>query len=158
MLGLRSDRDAQRDALDQLCAEHEQLTAMPEVDGLVPNNRKLDARAWNVAPPPALAASTHTRAFVAVQNGCDHACTFCVIPQGRGTSRSLTIAEVLGEVEAHLERGAAEVVLTGVDVTSWGRDLPGSPALGALVRAVLDAFPALQRLRMSSLDGVEIDA
>ena len=138
--------------------EREQLTAMPEVDGLVPNNRKLDARAWNVAPPPALAASTHTRAFVAVQNGCDHACTFCVIPQGRGTSRSLTIAEVLGEVEAHLERGAAEVVLTGVDVTSWGRDLPGSPALGALVRAVLDAFPALQRLRMSSLDGVEIDA
>ena len=87
--------------------EREQLAAMPEVDGLVPNNRKLDARAWNVAPPPALAASTHTRAFVAVQNGCDHACTFCVIPQGRGTSRSLTIAEVLGEVEAHLERGAA---------------------------------------------------
>jgi threonylcarbamoyladenosine tRNA methylthiotransferase MtaB len=138
--------------------ERDQLVAMPEVDGFVANGRKLDARAWNVAPPAALAAATHTRAFVAVQNGCDHACTFCVIPQGRGASRSLTVADVLRQVETHLDRGAAEVVLTGVDVTSWGRDLPGSPALGALVRAVLDAFPALRRLRMSSLDGVEIDS
>jgi threonylcarbamoyladenosine tRNA methylthiotransferase MtaB len=138
--------------------ERDGLAAMPEVDGLVANARKLDPRAWNVAPPSVLAAPTHTRAFVAVQNGCDHACTFCVIPRGRGASRSLTIVEVLREVEAHLERGAAEVVLTGVDVTSWGRDLPGAPALGALIRSVLDAFPALQRLRMSSLDGIEIDA
>jgi threonylcarbamoyladenosine tRNA methylthiotransferase MtaB len=138
--------------------ERDRLAAMPEVDGLVANARKLDARAWNASPPSTLTAPTHTRAFVAVQNGCDHACTFCVIPQGRGTSRSLAVAEVLREVEAHLEHGAAEVVLTGVDVTSWGRDLPGAPALGALVRAVLEAFPALQRLRMSSLDGVEIDA
>ena len=137
--------------------ERDQLAAMPEVDGLIANEAKLDPRAWNVpasAPPvPAL----HTRAFVAVQNGCDHACTFCVIPQGRGKSRSLTVAEVLREVESHLDTGAGEVVLTGVDVTSWGHDLPGSPKLGALVRAVLDAFPGLTRIRMSSIDGIEVD-
>jgi len=138
--------------------ERTQLAAMPEVDGLVPNARKLDPRAWNVAPRHEPVPSGHTRAFVAVQNGCDHACTFCVIPQGRGPSRSLTIAQVLREVERHLEQGAPEIVLTGVDVTSWGHDLPGRPPLGRLVRAVLEAFPLLARLRMSSLDGVEIDA
>lgn len=137
--------------------ERVRISAMPEVDGLVPNAAKLDPRAWNVAPRAATIAPTHTRAFVAVQNGCDHACTFCVIPRGRGASRSLTAPQVLREVEAHLDQGAPEVVLTGVDVTSWGQDLPGRPRLGALVRAVLDAFPHLQRLRMSSLDGVEID-
>jgi threonylcarbamoyladenosine tRNA methylthiotransferase MtaB len=92
-----------------------------------------------------------------VQNGCDHACTFCVIPRGRGASRSLTIAKVLDEVERHLAQSTPEVVLTGVDVTSWGHDLPGEPKLGQLVRAILGAFPQLARLRMSSLDGVEID-
>jgi threonylcarbamoyladenosine tRNA methylthiotransferase MtaB len=137
--------------------EREQLAAMPEVDGLVANASKLDARAWNVPARPIPVPCGHTRAFIPVQNGCDHACTFCVIPQGRGPSRSLTIAQVLREVERHLDRGAAEVVLTGVDVTSWGHDLAGAPRLGALVRAVLDAFAQLQRLRMSSLDGVEID-
>lgn len=136
--------------------EREQLAAMPEVDGFVANTQKLDARAWNVAP--ALPApQDRTRAFIAVQNGCDHACTFCVIPQGRGPSRSLTIAEVLREVERHLDHGAPEIVLTGVDVTSWGHDLAGTPPLGELVRAVIDTFPRLQRLRMSSLDGIEID-
>jgi len=137
--------------------EREQLAAMPEVDGLVANARKLDARAWNVAPRPVAVPPRHTRAFVAVQNGCDHACTFCVIPQGRGASRSLPVAEVLREVVRHLDRGAPEVVLTGVDVTSWGHDLPGGPSLGALVRSILDEFPELRRLRLSSLDGVEID-
>ena len=137
--------------------ERDQLADMPEVDGLIANAAKLDPRAWNVPLPEAPPPPTRTRAFIAVQNGCDHACTFCVIPQGRGASRSMTIAEVLREVEHHLELGAREVVLTGVDVTSWGHDLPGSPPLGALVAAVLDAFPQLQRLRMSSLDGVEID-
>ena len=137
--------------------EREQLAAMPEVDGLIENARKLDARAWNVPSRPTPIPPLHTRAFVAVQNGCDHSCTFCVIPQGRGPSRSLPVAAVLREVERHLGRGAPEVVLTGVDVTSWGHDLPGSPALGSLVRAILDAFPRLRRLRMSSLDGVEID-
>jgi len=137
--------------------EREQLSAMPEIDGLVPNTQKLDARAWNVPERDAPAPPKHTRAFIAVQNGCDHACTFCVIPQGRGPSRSLTVTQVLRAVESHLSQGAPEVILTGVDVTSWGHDLPGEPPLGDLVRAVLDEFPQLQRLRMSSLDGVEID-
>lgn len=134
------------------------IGAMDEVDGLVANAAKLDPRAWNVpgdAPP---LAPARTRAFVAVQNGCDHACTFCVIPQGRGASRSLTIAEVLHEVGNHCAAGAKEVVLTGVDLTSWGQDLANSPTLGTLVRAVLDEFHQLTRLRLSSVDGIEIDA
>ena len=137
--------------------EREQISAMPEVDGLIANEAKLDPRAWNVPPQAPPVAKQRTRAFVAVQNGCDHACTFCVIPQGRGKSRSLSVEEVLGEVARHVEEGASEVVLTGVDVTSWGHDLPGKPSLGSMVRAVLDAFPGLARLRMSSLDGIEID-
>ena len=136
--------------------ERAALSAMPEVDGLVPNTAKLDPRAWNV-PDQRRAVRQHTRAFIAVQNGCDHACTFCVIPQGRGPSRSLPIAEVLRQVERHLALGSREVVLTGVDLTSWGHDLDGSPALGALVAAILAAFPQLGRLRLSSVDGVEID-
>ncbi|WAT18632.1 MiaB/RimO family radical SAM methylthiotransferase [Aurantiacibacter sp. MUD11] len=159
---IRKARRARPDArlLVTGCAadiEREQLAAMPEVDGLVPNTQKLDARAWNVPERTQPVPPKHTRAFIAVQNGCDHSCTFCVIPQGRGGSQSMTIEEVLKEVERHLDQGAPEVVLTGVDVTSWGHDLPGAPPLGELVRAVLDTFPQLQRLRMSSLDGVEID-
>jgi threonylcarbamoyladenosine tRNA methylthiotransferase MtaB len=159
---IRKARRARPDArlLVTGCAadiEREALAAMPEVDGLVPNAAKLDARAWNVPARTRPLPQRHTRAFVAVQNGCDHACTFCVIPQGRGPSRSLTIAHVLCDVERHLAQGAAEVVLTGVDVTSWGHDLPGEPHLGALVAALLREFPELARLRMSSLDGVEID-
>lgn len=133
------------------------IGAMDEVDALVANAAKLDPRAWNVpgeAPP---LAPARTRAFVAVQNGCDHACTFCVIPQGRGASRSLTVPQVLREIEAHLEAGAQEVVLTGVDLTSWGHDLADAPRLGSLVAAILAAFPALPRLRLSSVDGIEID-
>ncbi len=138
--------------------EREQFSAMPEIDGLIANTQKLDARAWNVpatAPPPVM--SGHTRAFIAVQNGCDHACTFCVIPQGRGPSRSLSIPQVLAAVAQYLERGAPEIILTGVDVTSWGHDLRGAPSLGKLVLAILEEFPELKRLRMSSLDGIEID-
>jgi len=137
--------------------EREQFADMPEVDGLIANAAKLDPRAWNVPLPQAPPPPTRTRAFIAVQNGCDHACTFCIIPQGRGTSRSQTIAQVLQEVEHHLDQGATEIVLTGVDVTSWGHDLAEKPALGTLVAAVLDKFPELARLRMSSLDGIEID-
>lgn len=137
--------------------EREQFSAMPEVDGLIANAQKLDARAWNVPAAAPLIPSGHTRAFIAVQNGCDHACTFCVIPQGRGPSRSLTLPQVLGEVAQYLDRGAPEIVLTGVDVTSWGHDLPGTPPLGTLVHAILDEFPEIKRLRMSSLDGIEID-
>jgi threonylcarbamoyladenosine tRNA methylthiotransferase MtaB len=133
------------------------IGAMDEVDALVANAAKLDPRAWNVPPEAPKLAPARTRAFVAVQNGCDHACTFCIIPQGRGPSRSLSVAEVLLEIEAHLVAGAQEVVLTGVDLTSWGHDLAGEPRLGTLVDAILAAFPALQRLRLSSVDGVEID-
>jgi threonylcarbamoyladenosine tRNA methylthiotransferase MtaB len=139
--------------------EREALSAMPEVDGLIANAAKLDARVYNLNPAASQdlaphGSKPHTRAFIAVQNGCDHACTFCVIPQGRGPSRSLSVAQVLRAIE---QAPAPEVVLTGVDLTSWGHDLPGSPRLGTLVQAVLDAFPALPRLRLSSLDGVEID-
>ncbi len=159
---IRKARRARPDArlLVTGCAadiERDQLGAMPEVDGLIANDRKLDPRAWNIPTAEAPLAPTKTRAFIAVQNGCDHACTFCVIPQGRGLSRSLPIAEVLREVEQHLDFGAREVVLTGVDLTSWGHDLPGAPPLGTLVAAILDAFPTLARLRLSSLDGIEID-
>ncbi len=137
--------------------ERDAIAAMPEVDGLVANAAKLDPRAWNVSPVFQANEALHSRAFVAVQNGCDHACTFCVIPQGRGPSRSLSVSEVLHAVEADLARGAAEVVLTGVDLTSWGTDLPDAPRLGALVAAILSAFPRLARLRLSSVDGIEID-
>lgn len=138
--------------------ERAQLGAMPEVDGLIANPAKLDPRAWNVAAAPRMAPSAaYTRAYVTVQNGCDHACTFCVIPQGRGPSRSLSVEDVLREVAQHVSRGVREVVLTGVDLTSWGHDLPGAPALGVLVAAILGAPSAPERLRLSSLDGVEID-
>ena len=138
--------------------ERTAIAAMPEVDGLVANATKLDPRSWNVAPClPTPDQSRHTRAFIAVQNGCDHACTFCVIPQGRGSSRSLPLDQVLLQIDRSMQLGAREAVLTGVDLTSWGHDLPEAPRLGALVAAVLDAFPALRRLRLSSVDGVEID-
>lgn len=135
------------------------LSAMPEIDGLIANGAKLDPRAYNVSAATVCAPpSAHSRAFVAVQNGCDHSCTFCAIPQGRGPSRSCDIAAVVSAVAAQLDRGAREVVLTGVDLTSWGHDLPGTPKLGALVEAILVACPGLTRLRLSSLDGIEIDA
>ena len=155
----RRDHPAARLVVTGCAAEIDraQIGAMDEVDALVANAEKLDPRAWNVPGEVAPIPAARTRAFVAVQNGCNHACTFCVIPQGRGASRSLTVAAVLHEVEAHLAAGAKEVVLTGVDLTSWGHDLPHAPGLGALVEAILNAFPALPRLRLSSMDGIEID-
>ena len=154
----RRERPTARLLVTGCAAEVERaaLSAMPEVDGLIANTAKLDPRAWNV-PAKSHEVRQHTRAFIAVQNGCDHTCTFCVIPQGRGASRSQPIAEVLRTVERHLALGSREVVLTGVDLTSWGHDLPGAPGLGALAAAILDAFPELGRLRLSSVDGVEID-
>jgi threonylcarbamoyladenosine tRNA methylthiotransferase MtaB len=136
-----------------------ELIAMDEIDGLVANADKLDARAWNLPASTARPSpfTHHTRAFVAVQTGCDHTCTFCVIPQGRGSSRSRLIGEVVDEIAALVDAGVAEVVLTGVDLTSWGHDLADAPQLGDLVGAVLAACPALPRLRLSSLDGAEID-
>mgnify|MGYP001442875865 FL=1 len=137
--------------------EREALGAMAEVDGFVANEAKLDARSWNLPEPAQPRTRRGTRAFIGVQNGCDHACTFCIIPQGRGPSRSDPIAAVLRTIERELADGALEVVLTGVDLTSWGHDLPGEPGLGVLVGAILDAFPQLPRLRLSSVDGIEID-
>jgi threonylcarbamoyladenosine tRNA methylthiotransferase MtaB len=137
--------------------ERDSIAAMPEVDGLIANEAKLDPRAWNVPVPEAPLPPTRTRAFVAVQNGCDHACTFCIIPQGRGRSRSLSIEEVLEQVAKHLDEGAKEVVLTGVDLTSWGHDISNTPGLGDLVEAITHAFHQLARLRLSSVDGIEID-
>lgn len=99
----------------------------------------------------------HTRAFIEVQQGCDHRCTFCIIPFGRGPNRSVPIGEIVDRVKNLVERGYREVVLTGVDVTSYGPDLPGSPTFGQMVRRVLSNVPQLPRLRLSSLDPAAID-
>ncbi|OYY12934.1 MAG: tRNA (N(6)-L-threonylcarbamoyladenosine(37)-C(2))-methylthiotransferase MtaB, partial [Rhizobiales bacterium 35-68-8] len=98
-----------------------------------------------------------TRAFVQVQTGCDHRCTFCIIPYGRGNSRSAPMGEVVAQVRRLVEAGQGEVVLTGVDLTSYGGDLPGQPTLGRLVRTLLRQVPDLKRLRLSSIDSVEAD-
>jgi len=97
------------------------------------------------------------RAFVQVQNGCDHRCTFCIIPYGRGNSRSVPMGAVVDQVRALVERGHVEIVLTGVDLTSYGADLPGAPKLGLLTKQVLRHVPDLKRLRISSIDQVEVD-
>jgi threonylcarbamoyladenosine tRNA methylthiotransferase MtaB len=97
------------------------------------------------------------RVFVQVQNGCDHRCTFCIIPYGRGPSRSVPMGAVVGQVRALVEHGHAEIVLTGVDLTSYGADLPGAPKLGQLTRQILRHVPELKRLRISSIDQVEAD-
>lgn len=160
---IRRARKARPDArlLVTGCAaetERQAIAAMPEVDGLIANAAKLDPRSWNAGGSPVARRSiTHTRAFVAVQNGCDHACTFCVIPQGRGPSRSRPVGDVADEIGRHLDAGVREVVLTGVDLTAWGADLPGQPQLGALVAGILARCPTLVRLRLSSLDCAEVD-
>lgn len=99
----------------------------------------------------------HTRAFVQVQNGCNHRCTFCIIPFGRGNSRSVPVGEVVSQVRVLVERGFKEVVLTGVDISAYGEDLPGAPSLGQLCRRLLKLVPELPRLRLSSIDAVEVD-
>ena len=101
---------------------------------------------------------SHTRAIVQVQNGCDHRCTFCVIPFGRGPSRSVPAGDVVAQIRVLVEKGTAEAVLTGVDITAYGGDLPGAPTLGSLVLQVLRDVPELNRLRLSSIDSVEADA
>ncbi|CFX07419.1 Threonylcarbamoyladenosine tRNA methylthiotransferase MtaB [Candidatus Filomicrobium marinum] len=100
---------------------------------------------------------SRTRAYVQVQNGCDHRCTFCIIPYGRGPSRSVPAGEVVNEIRRLVENGYPEIVLTGVDMTAYGRDLPGQMTLGKLVRKVLNLVPELRRLRLSSIDQVEAD-
>ena len=148
------------------------FAAMPEVTRVIGNDRKLDATAWRAAAPvlvgdimqvrktaPHLATSFdgHARAFVEVQNGCDHRCTFCAIPMGRGNSRSVPAGAVVERIAMLVDAGHREVVLTGVDLTSYGPDLPGAPTLGRLVERILRHVPKLERLRLSSLDSIEID-
>ena len=148
------------------------FAAMPEVDRVIGNGEKLRPAAWDSLAPvvvgdimqlretaPHLAASFtgHARAFVEVQNGCDHRCTFCAIPFGRGPSRSVPAGAVVERIAGLVDAGHGEVVLTGVDLTSYGHDLPGAPTLGMLVERILRHVPALERLRLSSLDSIEID-
>lgn len=144
--------------------EPDRFSVMPEIDGVIANAAKTRVETWSGSSPPngdasPLAEGTddHTRAFLAIQNGCDHRCTFCAIPFGRGTSRSAPEAEILASARRLVARGFREIVLTGVDLTSWGADLPGVPRLGELVRAILAAAPALERLRLSSVDCIETD-
>jgi threonylcarbamoyladenosine tRNA methylthiotransferase MtaB len=134
------------------------FAAMPEVDRVIGNSDKLlpdMARVTEIAPHLAVAAD-QSRAFVEVQNGCDHRCTFCAIPFGRGPSRSAPAGAVIDAVERVVAAGKNEVVLTGVDLTSYGADLPGHPTLGSLVERIL-ARTTLPRLRLSSIDAPEID-
>jgi threonylcarbamoyladenosine tRNA methylthiotransferase MtaB len=151
------------------------FAAMPEVTHVLGNAEKQNARLFleksrnaktlvsdimavrQTAPHLVSAFSGKTRAFVEVQNGCDHRCTFCIIPYGRGNSRSVPAGMVIDHIRELVDRGFQEVVLTGVDVTSYGPDLPGKPNLGMLVERILKHVPALPRLRLSSIDGVEID-
>lgn len=148
------------------------FAAMPEVARVIGNAEKLDPAAWGAsermavsdimavretAPHLAHGFAGHARAFVEVQNGCDHRCTFCAIPYGRGNSRSVPAGAVVDHVAAMVAAGHSEVVLTGVDLTSYGHDLPGAPTLGLLVERILRHVPALARLRLSSLDSIEID-
>ena len=149
------------------------FAAMPEVDRVVGNAHKLDPAhlldgaervrtedimASGMATATPRRFSLHTRAFVQVQQGCDHRCTFCIIPFARGPARSVPEATVVARVRAHVAAGHAEAVLTGVDISSWGADLPDRPSLGALVRRLLAAVPELKRLRLSSLDPAAMDA
>ena len=148
------------------------FAAMPEVSRVVGNAEKLDAATLlggervrvgdimavrETAPHLLDGFSANTRAFVEVQNGCDHRCTFCIIPYARGNSRSVPAGLVIDRIKRLVEGGAQEVVLTGVDLTSYGPDLPGSPTLGRLVQRVLTHVPTLRRLRLSSIDSIEAD-
>jgi threonylcarbamoyladenosine tRNA methylthiotransferase MtaB len=138
----------------------EAWAGLPGVTRIIGNAAKLHPGTWGLPtpagdiPPP---VSGRTRAFVAVQQGCDHRCTFCIIPFGRGPSRSVPVGAVVQQVRTLVARGCAEVVLTGVDITSYGTDLPGHPSLGQMVRRLLALVPDLPRLRLSSLDPAAID-
>jgi threonylcarbamoyladenosine tRNA methylthiotransferase MtaB len=155
--------------------EADVFAKMPEVSRIIGNEEKLKAETWlprsnaprvNVSdimqvretnPPKIDGLSGRTRAFVQVQNGCDHRCTFCIIPFGRGNSRSVSITEAVDQVRRVVDSGHVEVVLSGVDLTSWGADLEGTPRLGTLINRILKSVPGLQRLRLSSIDSIEAD-
>ncbi len=151
---------------------------MPEVTRVIGNHEKMQAETWR---PVDLLGGTEkvrvndimsveetaghlidgmdgrARAYVQVQNGCDHRCTFCIIPYGRGNSRSVPAGDVVRMIQRLVETGHYEIVLTGVDLTSWGADLPGEPQLGNLVQRILKLVPDLQQLRISSIDAIEMD-
>jgi threonylcarbamoyladenosine tRNA methylthiotransferase MtaB len=149
------------------------FAAMPDVDRVIGNEEKLDPRSWTsagerIAVGDIMAVQRHTahaadhleghtRAFLQVQNGCDHRCTFCIIPFGRGNSRFVPMDEVVAQARRLAESGYRELVLTGVDITSYGVGVAGAPRLGALVKRILKEIPALARLRLSSIDLVEAD-
>jgi threonylcarbamoyladenosine tRNA methylthiotransferase MtaB len=160
--------------------EPETFAAMPEVTRVIGNAEKMKPETWAALTAPALIGDTQRvmvddilsvketaghlidgfgrhRAYVQVQNGCDHRCTFCIIPFGRGNSRSVPAGVVVDQIKRLVDRGFLEVVLTGVDLTSWGGDLPGGPRLGDLVLRILRLVPDLARLRISSIDSIEAD-
>lgn len=160
--------------------ESAKFEAMDEVDLILGNEEKLKANSYRMLPDFGVnqfekvrvndimevretashmvdAIEGRARAFVQVQNGCDHRCTFCIIPYGRGNSRSVPMGGVVDQVKRLVDNGYREVVLTGVDMTSYGPDLPGSLRLGKLVKTVLNQVPDLQRLRLSSIDSIEAD-
>ncbi|MDY0873961.1 tRNA (N(6)-L-threonylcarbamoyladenosine(37)-C(2))-methylthiotransferase MtaB [Dongia rigui] len=155
----------------------ETYAAMAEVDAVLGNEEKLKAESFaalslsrepvvrvadimtvtETAPHLISGFAARARAFVEIQQGCDHRCTFCIIPFGRGNSRSVAVGAIVEQIRALVANGVREVVLTGVDITSYGGDLPGKPSLGALTRRILNLVPDLPRLRLSSLDVVEVD-
>lgn len=172
---LKRERPHQRIVVTGCAAQTEagNFAAMGEVDRVVGNEEKFDAGTWSsadkVAVSDIMAVKTmrahaidsiegRSRAFVQVQNGCDHRCTFCIIPYGRGNSRSLLVDDVIAQVRRLAGNGYREVVLTGVDITSYGVDLPGTTRLGILVKRILRDVPDLDRLRLSSIDSVEADS
>ncbi len=135
-------------------------SALPGVTRVLGNEAKLRAESWTGVPAPAPLLSGiegRARAFVQVQQGCDHRCTFCIIPYARGPSRSVPLGALVTQVRALVEAGVQEIVLTGVDIASYGPDLPGAPTLGGTVRRLLALVPELSRLRFSSLDPAAID-
>jgi threonylcarbamoyladenosine tRNA methylthiotransferase MtaB len=171
---LRRERPHQRIVVTGCAAQIEagNFAAMAEIDRVVGNEEKFDSRTWNstdeIAVSDIMAVKTmrshsidgiegRSRAFVQVQNGCDHRCTFCIIPYGRGNSRSLPAEDVVAQVRRLAGNGYREIVLTGVDITSYGADLPDAPRLGLLVKRILRDVPDLDRLRLSSIDSIEAD-
>jgi threonylcarbamoyladenosine tRNA methylthiotransferase MtaB len=155
--------------------EPETYAAMPEVDRVIGNREKLEAASYfgldtvervrvndimsvkETASQFVDSFEGRARAFLQVQNGCDHRCTFCIIPYGRGNSRSVPMGAVIDEARRLVEAGFPEIVLTGVDLTAYGADLPSTPTLGQLVRKLLKFVPELKRLRLSSIDSIEAD-
>ncbi|WFU01489.1 tRNA (N(6)-L-threonylcarbamoyladenosine(37)-C(2))-methylthiotransferase MtaB [Rhizobium sp. CB3171] len=160
--------------------EKQTFAEMAEVDAVLGNEEKLTSASYRALPDFGVSAEEklrvndimsvratapqmiryidgHVRAFIQVQNGCDHRCTFCIIPYGRGNSRSVPMGAVVSQARSLVESGYREIVLTGVDATSYGADLPGQPTLGLLAKTLLKQIPEIRRLRLSSIDSIEAD-